>query len=224
MFLVFFEQFTFFLFLKKCSARIVFWGHGLNGFTAFIFAKQEKNTAFAIKNVYLRCVSKQHYFTLNFQYYHFMKKVIILFFILTNTWVFAQNSLGSINANAVSTTAYSHTIGDIYVVPSGSAPSNSGMMGVFSGIRAQLVAIETTSENAPKAYFYPNPVQNVLNLGIKNRENERLTATVFDITGRTMLTQTVQNGQIDLSALLAGAYLVQLVHESEQISFKIVKQ
>jgi DNA gyrase inhibitor GyrI len=98
------------------------------------------------------------------------------------------------------------------------------MMGVFSGIRAQLVQTEAATNMETTMYFYPNPVENVLNVGIKNQENTALEATVYDMTGRVMLSQKIQNGQIDMSELVAGAYLVQIMHETEELSFKILKK
>jgi hypothetical protein len=153
-----------------------------------------------------------------------MKALFLLLFCGFSPFLYAQNSLGSLNANAVSGNAYSHTIGDIYIESAATSPSNSGMMGVFSGIRAQLVQTEAATNMETTMYFYPNPVENVLNLGIKNQENTALEATVYDMTGRVMLSQKIQNGQIDMSELVAGAYLVQIMHETEELSFKILKK
>jgi Secretion system C-terminal sorting domain len=153
-----------------------------------------------------------------------MKSLFLFLFCGFASYLSAQNSIGSLNANAISTNSYSHTIGDIYIQPAANAPSNSGMMGVLSGIRSQLVAVENTTAEAAQAYFYPNPVQNILNLGIKQQDNTAIKATVYDITGKMMLSQMIPNGQIDVSELPEGAYIVTLIHAKEELSFKIIKK
>ena len=137
--------------------------------------------------------------------------------------VFAQNSASGINVSAISGNTYSHSIGEIYVIPSGTTPSNSGTMGILSGFAAQLVAVENATYQNKQAYFYPNPVVNILNLGIKNQENAPINVLVFDALGKTIVSTTVSNGQLDMSGLSAGAYFVQLNHANENISFKIIK-
>ena len=96
-------------------------------------------------------------------------------------------------------------------------------MGVLSGFATQLIAVEDASSQNKQAYFYPNPVANILNLGIKNEENTPINAVVFDALGKTVLSATVSNGQLDMSGLSAGIYFVQLTHFNENISFKIIK-
>ena len=152
-----------------------------------------------------------------------MKKTTIFCLLSIASSAFAQNSARSINVSAVSGNTYSHSIGEIYVIPSGTMPSNSGTMGVLSGFATQLIAVEDASSQNKQAYFYPNPVANILNLGIKNEENTPINAVVFVALGKTVLSATVSNGQLDMSGLSAGIYFVQLTHFNENISFKIIK-
>ena len=144
-----------------------------------------------------------------------MKKIILFYLLLLTNNAFAQNNVNSINVSAVSGNTYSHSIGEIYVVASGATPSNAGTMGVLSGFATQLVAVDNASYQGKQAYFYPNPVADVLYLGIKNEENAGLNATVFDALGKTILTQTVSNGQLDMSSLSAGTYFIQLTNATE---------
>ena len=152
-----------------------------------------------------------------------MKKIILFYWLILASSAFAQNSVNAINVSAVSGNTYSHSIGDIYVVPIGTTPSNAGTMGVLSGFASQLVAVDNASYQGKQAYFYPNPVANILYLGIKTEENTKLNATVFDALGKNILTQTVSNGQLDMSSLSAGTYFIQLTNATENIAFKIIK-
>ena len=136
--------------------------------------------------------------------------------------VFAQTSAYSINAGAQSGNI-SYSIGDIFVVPSSSTSGGSGTLGAVASIRGQLVAVENADATAAQVYFYPNPVQNLLNLGIKGAPNTLLTVNIFDLNGRNIYTQKTSDGQIDLQNLTSGAYIVELQDANDKVAFKIVK-
>lgn len=72
--------------------------------------------------------------------------------------------------------------------------------------------------------FYPNPVNDVLNISYKNTiEN----IVVYDITGKQVL-EIKQNDtksvKINMSGLTSGVYLARIVSEKLTQSFKIIKQ
>ena len=72
--------------------------------------------------------------------------------------------------------------------------------------------------NLPVSYFtiYPNPVHGILNVKIKATTAERTAIEIFDMAGRSMLTQPVllaageQSLQIDMSNLQKGSYILKL--------------
>jgi len=72
--------------------------------------------------------------------------------------------------------------------------------------------------NIPVSYFtiYPNPVHGILNVKIKATNSERTAVEIFDMAGRSMVTQPVllnageQNLQIDMSNLQKGSYIFKL--------------
>lgn len=68
---------------------------------------------------------------------------------------------------------------------------------------------------------YPNPCTNVLN--IESASNDKFMATVYDLNGRQVIAPSHQNN-IDVSALVAGVYLLRLNTEDGQQTATFVKQ
>jgi len=70
--------------------------------------------------------------------------------------------------------------------------------------------------------YYPNPVKNVLHYNAKVKVNEM---TVYDAAGKRIQTHKVnsQQGNIDVSALNNGLYIISGKTESGTESFKIIK-
>ena len=68
----------------------------------------------------------------------------------------------------------------------------------------------------PVAYFtiYPNPVQGILNVKVMATAAEKTTIDIFDMTGRSMVTQTVtllageQNLRVNMENLQKGSYIL----------------
>ncbi|MDR6967035.1 hypothetical protein J2X31_001035 [Flavobacterium arsenatis] len=62
---------------------------------------------------------------------------------------------------------------------------------------------------ASKFTVYPNPTKNILN--IESASFDIKTATVYDITGRVVLTSKVNNQTIDVHSLSTGTYILSLI-------------
>jgi hypothetical protein len=60
-----------------------------------------------------------------------------------------------------------------------------------------------------KLAFYPNPVQDKIYV-----DTESGIVTIFDITGRQLFTQSFMEGQIDLSSLKTGIYIIRIHSEN----------
>jgi|GEM_PF-3124465 hypothetical protein len=71
--------------------------------------------------------------------------------------------------------------------------------------------------------IYPNPAQN--NFTIETSSNEKQTVSVFDITGKLVLSQTI-NGKtnIDISNFTNGVYFIQVQTNTNVITKKIIVQ
>lgn len=72
--------------------------------------------------------------------------------------------------------------------------------------------------------YYPNPVNDILNI---KTDISIESINTFNITGQQLMTikSTPANGQIDLSSLASGMYLVNAVFENGQVeTFKIIKE
>lgn len=70
---------------------------------------------------------------------------------------------------------------------------------------------------------YPNPVKNVLNL---DYIDDITSVTVFNLLGQQMLSREINasKGQLDMSGLTAGSYLVKVVAGSQMKTIKVIKQ
>jgi hypothetical protein len=72
---------------------------------------------------------------------------------------------------------------------------------------------------------YPNPVTNMLTVQIDGMDLVSGNITVTDVTGKTVLTTTVNTAttNIDMSTLTAGAYFVKYANGSQSQTFRINK-
>ena len=70
---------------------------------------------------------------------------------------------------------------------------------------------------------YPNPVQDVLNLSYTGNITD---VAVFNLLGQQVMTKTIHasKGQLDMSNLAAGSYLVKIMADNQVKTIKIVKE
>lgn len=83
------------------------------------------------------------------------------------------------------------------------------------------------SVNNQTVSLYPNPVTNMLNIVRALDENQEYSIVVLNTLGQVMLTANhISNSQtaLDLSALPAGIYMVNIIDENQVSSHRIVKQ
>lgn len=66
--------------------------------------------------------------------------------------------------------------------------------------------------------IFPNPANNLLNVQLQSSETSNSTATIFDNTGRLVLSQplSTQNERIDISHIPAGIYFVKIQSKNTQ--------
>ncbi len=76
--------------------------------------------------------------------------------------------------------------------------------------------------------IYPNPVQNELHISLQDIEEENLELTIYDLSGKKIVSETIVNSQadypVDFSNQPAGTYFLQLRSEDVVWSTKISKQ
>jgi hypothetical protein len=72
---------------------------------------------------------------------------------------------------------------------------------------------------AQKTFFYPNPVQDNIYFNTKSG-----IASIYDITGKKIFSQSFLSGQINLASLKPGIYVIKLdLGDSVQIG-KLIKR
>ncbi|WP_312341354.1 family 16 glycosylhydrolase [Chryseobacterium binzhouense] len=73
-----------------------------------------------------------------------------------------------------------------------------------------------------KDWFYPNPVERILNLKLSENKN---TITLFDISGKKLLEKLAGiTSELDMSAYPSGNYLIKIENAKGTSSHKIVKK
>lgn len=105
-----------------------------------------------------------------------------------------------------------------------SAPTNQMGYGIpdFSVALTNLLAAKQF-DLAGSVHIYPNPVNNMLNiqLGIAGEPD----VIIYDTLGRIRLQKSqVTSGQVDVSALPAGLYLLTITSNGKSVSVKLLKQ
>ena len=85
------------------------------------------------------------------------------------------------------------------------------------------VALSNAGFNANSFTFYPNPVKDVLTLSY---DTEIQKVSVFNLLGQEVMTKSVNAnlGQIDMSALSEGTYLVKVTADNATKTIKVIKQ
>jgi hypothetical protein len=94
-------------------------------------------------------------------------------------------------------------------------------MGTFkiSAYDASLTNLSLSSSNFT---FYPNPVKDVLN--ISNSENISK-VQVINLLGQEMIVKSINNnGQVDMSRLTTGTYLVKITSDKLVKTIKVIKE
>jgi len=80
--------------------------------------------------------------------------------------------------------------------------------------------------NKTRIQVFPNPANNWLTIGVNNTVKEETTVNVTDMFGKQIMQLTFigQNHTIDISALAAGAYFVEVQNGNTKNIFKTIKQ
>lgn len=135
-------------------------------------------------------------------------KVILLFYFFTSGYIYSQvnkSILSPVLTGTFSNNNLIYEVGKIYVLPTLLLENKNEEKVIIRDIRA-----------------YPNPVINILN--IEKLDNSEIKfISVFDMFGRKVYSDTIEDNRIDLSHLSSGIYIVKLDDENYK-DFKIIKK
>lgn len=97
-----------------------------------------------------------------------------------------------------------------------------GVYAVFAEDNTVAVAELTQDDNS--VTIYPNPATDKLHLDYD--AGKKLTATVYDVTGKLLITSELSNGTntIDVSALQSGVYILNISGDGVETSHRFVKE
>ena len=97
----------------------------------------------------------------------------------------------------------------------------NGSVGTFL-LAAYDASLQTGSFDGQVFKAYPNPVKDVLNLSY----NHISTVEVFNLVGQRVGVKVINaaEGQIDMSNLASGTYVVKITSENQVKTFKVIKQ
>ncbi|MCW3162536.1 T9SS type A sorting domain-containing protein [Chryseobacterium oryctis] len=149
-----------------------------------------------------------------------MRGKITLFLLAVPFLGFAQSGIGSINSGAVSSDNFSHSVGEIYVIPIDPEQNNSGTMGILYQTVLQVLGVSEVKEETLKVY--PNPTTDFvyIKLNSKSKIDE---AEIHDTTGRLILKAKIESDKLDLRPLNQGVYFISFKN-SDLKPIKIIKK
>lgn len=134
-----------------------------------------------------------------------MRKKITLLLFGVPVFGFAQSVIGTINSGAVSEAGFSHSVGEIYVIPDDPDQNSSGTMGMLYQMSLQVLGISEAEKENVK--IYPNPTPDFIHVTLSsNSKIEK--AEVYDTAGRLVLKAKPDNGKLDLRSLNPGIYMI----------------
>ncbi|HLW33552.1 MAG TPA: T9SS type A sorting domain-containing protein, partial [Aequorivita sp.] len=114
--------------------------------------------------------------------------------------------------------------GDIYLDFLFTGDDSGGF--IYSDAQIRLYTngtLDTPDFLADELRLWPNPVREVLNLQTPTEIGSDLRVTMTDMSGRSIPIMLV-NGQIDMSGLSAGVYLVTMTSQGQSITKRVIKQ
>jgi hypothetical protein len=92
---------------------------------------------------------------------------------------------------------------------------------------AVVNVIKPTEELTGLTGIYPNPANNILNVGVSSSLEGIVTITVVDVNGTALFTKTLGSGetntQINIANLPAGVYFVKIISSNSSTVRKFVK-
>jgi len=134
-----------------------------------------------------------------------MRKKITLLLFGIPVFGFAQSVIGNINSGAVSENNFTHSVGEIYVIPTDPNQNNSGTMGMLYQTVLQVLGVQELEKETVK--IYPNPTTDFVyvQLNSKTKIDE---VEIYDASGRLVLKTKLESNKLDLRTLNQGVYMI----------------
>ncbi|WP_294291254.1 T9SS type A sorting domain-containing protein [uncultured Chryseobacterium sp.] len=149
-----------------------------------------------------------------------MKKRITLLLFGVPLFGFAQSAIGSINSGAVSTDGFSHSVGEIYVIPTDPDQASSGTMGLLYQSVLQVLGVSELEKDNVK--IYPNPTADFIYVKLSSKSKIE-GAEIYDLSGKLVFRTKMDSEQLDLRSLPQGVYMI-VFKNSDLKPIKIIKK
>lgn len=149
-----------------------------------------------------------------------MKQKITLFLLGVPFFGFAQSAIGNINSGAVSADNFTHSVGEIYVIPTDPEQSNSGTMGLLYQTVLQVLGVSELEKDNVK--IYPNPTADFIYVKL-NSKSKIEGAEIYDLSGKLVFRTKLDSEQLDLRQLQQGVYMIVFLN-SDIKPIKILKK
>lgn len=149
-----------------------------------------------------------------------MRKKMTLLLFGVPFFGFAQSVIGNINSGAVSADNFTHSVGEIYVIPTDPDQANSGTMGMlYQSVLKVLGISEIEKENVK---IYPNPTADFIYVKL-NSKSKIEGAEIYDLSGKLVFKTKLESEQLDLRPLQQGVYMI-VFKNSDIKPIKIIKK
>jgi len=148
-----------------------------------------------------------------------MRKKITLLLFGVPFFGFAQSVIGSINSGAVSADNFTHSVGEIYVIPTDPDKTNSGTMGMFYQSVLQVLGVTELEKDNVK--IYPNPTADFVHIKL-NSKSKIEDAQIYDLSGKLIIQANLESEKLDLRSLPQGVYMI-IFKNSDIKPIKIIK-
>ncbi|HMC96276.1 MAG TPA: FG-GAP-like repeat-containing protein, partial [Flavobacteriales bacterium] len=99
------------------------------------------------------------------------------------------------------------------------APAINGTLNIIEGISTGVTEHPASLE----LNIFPNPAEDVLNITSDQDLSNRI-VSIFDITGKSVLTTTLRHGQVDIAGLNSGLYILQVLGDNGMLQRKFTKR
>ncbi|MCK0178088.1 T9SS type A sorting domain-containing protein [Flavobacteriaceae bacterium S0862] len=94
--------------------------------------------------------------------------------------------------------------------------------GTFNICALQLAPLETKTVIADNFKIYPNPTKGNVYILLKTGNKFKGDVKVFDLSGKLMIRSNNFDGQLDVSKLSRGIYMMSFLHEEKTVTKKLV--
>ena len=97
------------------------------------------------------------------------------------------------------------------------------LLGMVISVSAQdSVDVASVSDNQIEDFkLYPNPAFNNV-VYITTKDNGIKEITIYDVFGKVVLTDRIRNNALDISRLIPGVYVIQVIENKKTMTRKLV--